>query len=89
MTLTIDFPPELEGLLREEAKRHGQDPAGYVRSIVEARLRPSPIPPARKRSKQEWRQGFLAWVESHRDIDAPVIPLEALRRENLYEDRGL
>ena len=35
---------------------------------------------------EEKATAFLEWAESHRR-DTPVIPLEALRREYLYEDR--
>jgi hypothetical protein len=36
---------------------------------------------------EERKRGFHELVESFRDIEAPPIPLEALRRENLYDDR--
>src|SRR5207248_9319524 len=38
MTLEIDFPPELEARLREEAARQGQDAAHYVRDLVKRQL---------------------------------------------------
>jgi hypothetical protein len=38
-------------------------------------------------SLDEWKRTFREWGEAHRG-DTPAIPLEALRRENLYEDRG-
>lgn len=31
---------------------------------------------------------FLEWAESHKGGNAPAIPSEELRRENMYEDRG-
>ncbi|MGH7962816.1 MAG: hypothetical protein ACRERD_13470 [Candidatus Binatia bacterium] len=34
---------------------------------------------------EEWIKGFHEWVNEPRP-EAPVIPLEALRRENFYED---
>jgi hypothetical protein len=38
MTIQIDFPPELESRLREEAARQGQDAAEYVKALVEQHL---------------------------------------------------
>jgi hypothetical protein len=38
MTLTIELPPELTQQLEEEASRHGQAPADYIRAVVEEKL---------------------------------------------------
>jgi hypothetical protein len=38
MTIQIEFPPDVEARLREEAERHGQDAAAYVRQVVEREL---------------------------------------------------
>ena len=38
MTLEIDFPPEMAARLREEAARHGQGAADYVRDLVKRQL---------------------------------------------------
>jgi hypothetical protein len=77
----------VEARLHEEAARRGQDAAEYVKALVEDRLRPTSRPFHETATKAEWRRAFLAWVNSHGDITAPPIPLEILRRENLYEDR--
>jgi hypothetical protein len=50
---------------------------------------PTPTPFHETATQEEWERAFDAWVESHRDLMAPVIPLDALRRENLYDDRGM
>jgi hypothetical protein len=39
-------------------------------------------------SRAEWEQAFQAWVHSHHDVQAPALSAEALRRENMYDDRG-
>ncbi len=39
MTLTIDFPQEVEEWLEEEASRWGQAPAEFVRAAI-SRMRP-------------------------------------------------
>ena len=88
MTINLDLPPDMASRLQEEAARHGLDTAGYVRALVEDTLRTAPRRSFGTATKSEWRRAFLAWVDSHRDIIAPSIPSEALRREHLYEDRG-
>ena len=40
MTLTIDFPQDVEEWLEEEASRQGQAPAEFVRTAI-ARMRPA------------------------------------------------
>lgn len=40
MTLTIDFPQEVEEWLKEEASRQGQAPAEFVRTAI-VRMRPA------------------------------------------------
>jgi hypothetical protein len=88
MTIVLDLTPATEAVLREEAARHGQEPADYVKAIVEDKLRTVARPFHEMASKEEWKQAFLEWIDSHRDITAPPVPPEALRREYLYEDRG-
>ena len=38
MSIQIDFPPEVEARLREEAARQGQEATEYVRQVVEREL---------------------------------------------------
>lgn len=38
MTLQIELPPETEERLRDEAARHGQNAADYVRDLVKRQL---------------------------------------------------
>jgi hypothetical protein len=38
MTIQVDFPPDVEARLREEAARRGQDTAEFVRQVVEREL---------------------------------------------------
>jgi plasmid stability protein len=90
MVLTINIPPEVESRLREEAAKHGQDAAEYASALLSQALTTGTSEPFHETATQEeWERAFDAWVESHRDLRAPVIPLDALRRENLYEDRGV
>jgi hypothetical protein len=88
-TIVLDLTPATESLLREEAARYGQDPAEYAKAIVEDKLRPIARPFYATATKEEWRQAFLEWIDSHRDIVALSLPAEAFRREYIYEDRGV
>jgi len=86
MTYTIDLAPELEPRLQEEAARHGQDTKEFLRHVVEERL----AAPKEERpfyetaTPEEWKRKLR---ESTFVSDAPHFSDEALRRENLYEDR--
>lgn len=98
MTLTFELPRDIAARFRDEAARRGVDPVECARALLEERLAPrEPVDEAKQPPRpfyetattEEWLREFHAFLEDLRDLDAPVIPLEALRRENLYEDRGL
>jgi hypothetical protein len=90
MALTINIPAEVEARLREEAAKRGQDAGEYAGALLTQILGPGqPKRFAETATQEEWERAFEAWVASHQDLTAPVIPLKALRRENLYEDRGV
>ena len=95
MTITLELTPEAERRLRAEAARRGIDASDYARTLLEDRLMPRPEGEAGARpfyetaTTEEWIREFDAMVASFDDVDAPEIPPEALRRENIYEDRGL
>jgi hypothetical protein len=88
MSLTINLPPEVETRLREEAARRGQETEEYasrlLSEVVESQAEVSP----RTMTPWERAQAFREWAASHKVV-APPIPSEALRRENMYEARGL
>ena len=94
MNLTVELSPELEERLRQEAEKKGVTAERYARMLLEDQLaatRPGgrdEIGSSGSMMTEERRRAFHAFVESFRDIKAPPIPLEALRRENLYDDRG-
>jgi hypothetical protein len=90
MTLTIDLPPHMEEQLVSEARKRGLAPTDYARRLIESQL--PPTKPEEQSlwetlSTEAWIRAFQEWVDSHDYVTAPPIPLEALRRENLYEDR--
>lgn len=64
--------------------------AGVEVTVIQDRSPREESPPFHAFATAEERiKAFHAWVDSRRDITAPLIPEEVLRRENLYEDRGL
>jgi hypothetical protein len=88
MTLTIELPPELERRLAEEAARHGQAPAEFVRAVVEEKLAVAPhTSGAKLANPQERARAFREWAESH-SRDTPLLSEEAIRRESIYGERG-
>jgi hypothetical protein len=89
MSLVINLAPDVETRLRDEAARRGQNPTELASSLLSEMFGPEARPFHETATPEEWDRAFMQWVESHRADSAPVIPLEALRREHLYEDRGL
>ncbi len=101
MTLHIELSPELANRLEAEAARRGIAPGDLARSSLEAAFPPikpddpsAPYDPDDLASRgpitpEEWERESEALDRELADLDLPEIPMEALRRENLYEDRGL
>ena len=90
MTLTIDLPAGIEERLRSVADSEGVPMEKFVLGLIEEKIGSGGVEGGelwRTLSTEEWLAAFQEWVESHKHIEAPVIPLEALRRENMYEDR--
>lgn len=92
MSLTIQAP-EIERRVRHLAKSRGLSPEEMLLGLVEAQLpREESEPQARPfyetATTEEWAAALDRWAARF-PSDAPLIPDEALRRENLYEDRGL
>ena len=89
MSLTIDFAPEVEERLREEAGKQGLDVDEYARRLIEGRL-----PAAGPRygalwktlTAEEWIREFRAWADSH-ERDRPLLSDYAVSREGIYEGR--
>jgi hypothetical protein len=86
MTLVIELPPELEQRLEEEAARHGQAPAEFVRAAVEEKLGVS-LAAKEEQAQRERNRAALALLQQWRKEDAedpdsnpvPVIPPLSLR----------
>jgi hypothetical protein len=88
MTLTIEVPPEVESRLREEAARRGQETEEYVGVLLSELFGVLARPFYETATPEAWARAFREWAAGH-DTTTPPIPLEALRREHMYEDRGL
>jgi hypothetical protein len=96
MTLKLEFPPELESRLRKEAAKRGMSVDQCAQLLLQDQLAlttetSTPDVRALRKTPEESLRAFhelLDFIKSL-NIPAPSIPAEALRRENLYEDRGL
>ncbi|MDQ3815252.1 MAG: hypothetical protein M3347_15125 [Armatimonadota bacterium] len=98
MTLTIELTPAEEAQLQQQASGRGLTVSEYMHHLLMAQLGTSSsngaaqperkLPFAATATPEEWIRAFNQWADSHQDIQANI-PDEALRRENIYDDRGL
>ncbi len=95
MMLTLELPPDMESRLRKEAVKRGVSIDQCARLLLRDQLALTEsstreVRPLRKTPEERLRafHELLDFVKSL-NIQAPPIPSEALRRENLYGDRGL
>ena len=89
MSLTIQLPPKIATLLRKKAAKKGLPAGDYVRTLIEREVAPprlSSKSSSHTTKHKAWKAAFHSWLGSHGRVAAPTVPLEALRRENLYED---
>ena len=87
-TQAFTLKPERLAELETYARSHGQTPADALDELLAAQLGQQ----ARKNSRlspEEWTRELDAWGKRNAARNLPVLPNEALRRESLYEDRGL
>ena len=97
MTLIIDLPPDAERRLVGEASGRGLGAAEYAARLLSNHLETVAATRSALRGKtpfhmiatnEEWERSFREWVASHTTSTNPV-SLESLRREHLYDNRGL
>jgi hypothetical protein len=81
--MSLNLRPELEQRLRALANADGISAEDYLERVVEEKI--GSASPQRRLSAEEWARQFEDWADSV--PEAPPIPDEALRRENLYPDR--
>ena len=91
MMLVIDVDPEVERKLGDDARRHGVSIEDRARALLERSLEGRGERPFYEQAApEEWHRAFHELVADLQGlVAAPVIPDEALRRQHLYDDRGL
>jgi hypothetical protein len=86
----MTLPPELETRIQQQASRAGLSMEAWLQQQVLRQELEAYAPPAPslqdELTPEEWVRQFYAWAEDH-DRTTPLIPDEALRRENIYPDR--
>jgi hypothetical protein len=89
MTLTLEFPKDVEMALKAEAQAHGVTLEAWVQKIVAEHVRPAGQPRSLQEelTPGEWVRQFDAWVDSH-DRTTPLLSDEAISRESIYPDRS-
>lgn len=94
MTVTIDLKPEIEKRLAKKADEKGLPIETFIEVFIEDKLEEAEnSPPEKEKSfsetatTEEWLAEFHKWLDSHKDRGKPYLSDEALRRENIYEDR--
>ena len=98
MLLVIDVTPEVEEGFRQAAAGRGLTTDEFAKALVEREARTAAnrsdtqgirlMPTPSALTPEEKATAFLDWAAAHR-TDIPVVPLEAMARDNLYADRGL
>lgn len=92
MTVTIELKPSTKKRLTERAKKEGKPIELYLEEFIEERVgkesaRSANTDSSKPESKEEWLDRFHRWLDSHKDRGGPFLSDEAVRRENMYEDR--
>jgi hypothetical protein len=83
VAFTLNLKPEMEAGLLAQAHMAGLSVEDYLQRIGEEKVSPTNSP--HRLSAEEWARQFEEWADSF--PEAPLIPDEALSRENLYPDR--
>jgi len=91
MTLTIQFPPDLEAGLLAQARAEGLDVSDYVQNLVRGQILAKTSAdfsrPAHELSFEQRRQNLQAWAKSHAG-NTVVLADEDMERESIYGDHG-
>lgn len=56
--------------------------------MLEQLVEPKERPFYETATPQEWVNAFSEWVESHRDLNLPLLSDQAISRESIYGERG-
>ena len=83
MNQTIEqIKPETIARIESQAKLAGLSIDDYLQSLI-PKTNGHKSSPKKRLTSEERAKRFLDWANSH-DPNIPAIPLESLRRENLY-----
>jgi hypothetical protein len=83
MSVTLNLRPDVEAALVAQARTAGLSVEDYLQRVVEERVDRSQS--QRRLTPPEWGRRFEEWADSF--PHAPLVPDEALSREDLYPDR--
>ena len=83
MTVKLDLPPEIEADLAAQAKTRGLSLEAYLTQIARQQ---SHLGVSSDITKEQWAREFDAQLASF--PETPVLPDEAMKRENWYSGRG-
>lgn len=80
--MSLNVKPEIEKRLRTLAIARGISVDAFLQQVIEEK---SGSARQARLSADEWTRQFAEWADSF--LPAPLLPDEALSRENLYPDR--
>ncbi|MGH9946485.1 MAG: hypothetical protein ACRD6X_04730 [Pyrinomonadaceae bacterium] len=90
MTVTIELKPKTKERLAIIAKKNGKTVEAYLEEFIEEKTNAETDEGKKEvaaESTNERTDRFHRWLDSHKDRGGPFLSDEALRRENMYEDR--
>ena len=82
---------DLEAIVQVLVKITNRTPSEiklHLDTMLEQLVEPEERPFYETATPQEWIRAFSEWVESHRDLNLPLLSDEAISRESIYGERG-
>lgn len=82
---------ELEAIVQVLMKITNRTPSEikpHLNTLLEQLVETKQRPFYETATAQEWVHAFREWVESHRDLDLPLLFDQAISRESIYGERG-
>jgi hypothetical protein len=87
MTVTLNLPPNIEQAYLAQAQARGLPLEEVMAETLVAAQQATEEAPAL--SYEEWMRELTAMGQMNADKNFPILSNEDLRRENMYDDRGL
>ena len=85
--MTITLTPKIERVLTARAEQQGTTPELLVLNDLSGLYAQADATRASVQSGDQLAASFRQWADNHRRTE-PVIPLDAMSREHLYEERS-